>query len=108
MHSILFVLLATLFFQDETKQDFSRLKTGMNEQQVIKCVGNPLRIETFKTLRKGTTDTVTYWYYDEKDITLIFTRHIFTDTEKDRNALLQRIQNWANPKNSDGIKLLMK
>jgi len=103
------LLSVNLFAQEteEKKKDFTKLKTGMNEMQVKKLVGNPEIIEKFKTLKKGTTDTIIYWRY-ENDLTVIFKNHYLEDIERDHNALLQRVQEWADPKNKDGIKLLYK
>jgi hypothetical protein len=93
--------------EGEKKKDFTKIKQGMNEAQVKKLVGNPEFVEKFKTLKKGTTDTTTYWRY-ENDLTIIFKNHYVEEIERDHNQLLQRIQEWADPKNRDGIKLLYK
>lgn len=100
---------ATLFAQEgeEKKKDFTRVKTGMSEAQVKKLVGNPEVLERFKTLKKGTTDTTTYWRY-ENDLTIVFKNHYVEGIERDHNALLQHVQEWADPRNKDGIKLIYK
>ncbi len=108
-----FVFLNTFSFYaiaqnvDEAKKDFTKVKVGMTEAQVKKVVGNPEIIENFKTLKIGTKDTTTYWRY-ENDLTIIFKRHLVESIERNHSALLQRIQEWADPKNKDGIKLLFK
>jgi hypothetical protein len=101
--------VASLYAQEgeEKKKDFTKVKPGMSEEQVKKVVGNPEIIEKFKTLQIGTTDTTTYWRY-ENDLTIIFKRHYVEGIERDHNMLLQRIQEWADPKNKNGIKLLYK
>ncbi len=109
---VLFFMLISFaaFSQSEEidfKKNFPKVNIGMSELQVKKLVGNPEMIEHFKTLKIGTTDTTTYWRY-EQDFTIIFKNHVVEEIEKNHNALLQRIQDWANPKNKDGIKLLYK
>ncbi len=79
----------------------------MTEAQVKKVVGNPEMIENFKTLKIGTKDTTTYWRY-ENDLTIIFKKHLVEGIERNHSAMLQRVQEWADPKNKDGIKLLFK
>ena len=98
-----------LFAQDseEKKKDFTKVKIGMSEPQVKKLVGNPEMVEHFKTLKIGTKDTTTYWRY-ENDLTIILKKHVVEDIERNHTALLQRIQEWADPKNKEGIKLLYK
>jgi hypothetical protein len=99
-----------LFAQtDETEfnKHFLKVKIGMTEAQVKKEIGNPPIIENFKTLKIGTKDTTTYWRY-ENDMTVIFNKHIVEAIERNHNAMLQRVQEWADPKNKDGIKLLFK
>jgi hypothetical protein len=92
---------------DTAKKDVGRIRAGMNEAMVRKVAGNPEIIEQFKTVKKGTRDTSTYWRYED-DLTVIFRRHIVEAIEKDHAALLRQIQEWADPKNKDGIKLLYK
>ena len=92
---------------DDTKKDFTKVKVGMTEAQVKKVVGNPEMIENFKTLKIGTKDTTTYWRY-ENDLTIIFKKHVVEGIERNHSAMLQRVQEWADPKNKDGIKLLFK
>jgi hypothetical protein len=93
--------------EPEGKKDFTKIKTGMSEMQVRKIVGEPEIRERFKTLRAGTHDTSTYWRYDN-DLTIIFRNHYVDRMEKNHAALLQLVQEWADPKNKDGIILLYK
>jgi len=108
----LFIILATFstFAQtddSEMKKDFTKVKIGMNEAQVKKIVGNPEVVENFKTIKIGTKDTTTYWRY-ENDMTIIFKKHIVDGIERNHSAMLQKVQEWADPKNKDRIKLLFK
>lgn len=108
--AILFVFVPCLIFgQNEENQaaKIARVKVGMSELQVKKIVGNPEIVEKFKTIKRNTIDTCTYWRY-ENDITIIFKKHLVIEVERDHNALLQRIQDWADRKNKDSILLLYK
>jgi hypothetical protein len=92
--------------QDEqVKKNFARLREGMSEAEVKRLVGNPEVIERFRTVPKGTHDTTTYWRY-ENDLTILFLNHYLHKMEPDHNALLQRIQEWADPNNKEGIRLI--
>lgn len=103
------IFSSNLFAQesDDIKKDFTKVKVGMTEAQVKKVVGNPEMIENFKTLKIGTKDTTTYWRY-ENDLTIIFKKHLVEGIERNHSAMLQRVQEWADPKNKDGIKLIFK
>ena len=77
----------------------------MSEQQVIKLVGDPERKERFKTLRIGTHDTTAYWNF-EQDITVIFRNHYVESVERNRNNILLKLQEWADPKNKDSVRVI--
>src|SRR5574343_1470372 len=100
----LVILSFKLYSQNEETQaaKIARIKVGMNEIQVKKIAGNPEIVEHFKTLKRNTRDTCTYWRYED-DVTIIFKRHIVVEIERDHNSLLQRIQEWADKKNKDSI-----
>jgi hypothetical protein len=108
---LIFVTISVHVFsqteETEKKKDFTKIKQGMNEAQVKKVVGTPEFVEKFKTLKKGTTDTTTYWRY-ENDLTIVFKNHYVEEIERDHNQLLLHIQEWADPKNKDGMLLLYK
>ncbi|MCE2788106.1 MAG: hypothetical protein ACK445_05685 [Bacteroidota bacterium] len=90
---------------DEEKKDIKKAKIGMSEKQLIKVAGEPERKERFKTIIQGSTDTTCYWLY-ENDITVILRNHYIDRIERDRNAILLKVQEWADPKNKDGINLI--
>jgi len=108
---IFFFITSTFLFaqtdEAEFNKHFMKVKIGMTEEQVKKEIGNPPFIETFKTLKIGTKDTTTYWRY-ENDMTVIFKKHIVEEIERNHSVMLHKIQEWADPKNKDGIILLFK
>ena len=91
----------------EIKKDFTKVKLGMSEAQVKKVVGNPEIIDRFKTVKRGTKDTSTYWRY-ENNLTIIFKNHYVLGLEKNHSVILQSVQEWADPKNKDSLILLYK
>lgn len=91
--------------QTEEKKDIKKVKVGMSEKDLIKVAGDPERKERFKTIVTGTTDTTAYWLY-ENDITIILKNHVVERIERDRNSILTNLQNWADPKNKEGIRII--
>lgn len=107
----LFILITCLWGvslhaqQTEEKKDIKKVKVGMSEKDLIKVAGDPERKERFKTIVTGTTDTTAYWLY-ENDITIILKNHVVERIERDRNSILTNLQNWADPKNKEGIRII--
>lgn len=104
---LLFCSPVLLFAQqaEEEKKHIGRAKAGMSEKELLKVAGEPERKERFKTIQTGLSDTTCYWLY-QNEITVILRNHNIEKIERDRNGLLLKIQEWADPKNKDGIKLI--
>lgn len=91
--------------ENEGKKDFTKLKSGMSEKQIIKTVGEPIKIESFRTVKPSTHDTTVFWRY-ENDLTLIITNHYFQNIERNFSLILIRLQEWADPKNKDSLRVI--
>ncbi len=90
----------------ELRQSFDQLILGMSIEKVREMVGPPTRIEPFKIVHIATSDTTVCWYYAYNDWTIFFKNKYLDRIEKKRDQMLIKIQQWADPKNADGIKLI--
>ena len=88
----------------EPKTNFNKIVTGQTEVTVRELVGVPSRVEPFVTINIATNDTTTYWVYPNL-YTIAFKNHLVDYLERDRILFLQKVQQWNNPQNKDGIKL---
>lgn len=91
--------------EEETKKDITKVRVGMSEKELIKIAGEPERKERFKTLQNGTSDTTAYWLFNN-NITIILKNHYVERIERDRNNILTKLQEWADPNNKEGIKII--
>jgi len=89
----------------EGKRDFTKLKPGMSEKQIIKCIGDPERIENFFTIKAGSNDTTVFWHY-KNNYTLFITNHYLQFIERNYSQILVRLQDWADPRNKDSLKVI--
>jgi hypothetical protein len=88
-----------------TKRAFETLLPGMTMERVREQVGNPTRIEPFKFIHIQTGDTTVCWYYGNNGYTLLFKNKYLDKVERNRDQLLNKMQNWSSPSNPDGIKI---
>jgi outer membrane protein assembly factor BamE (lipoprotein component of BamABCDE complex) len=109
---VLFLALVTFpnFTQaQETSFDKKRLETlkpGMAEPQVKQLLGEPIRFESFTTVKYQSYDTSVYWRYPDNTVVVV-TNHIFERTEEDRDALLKYIQQRAFKKEKEGLVIVV-
>lgn len=101
---ILFVGVSNLGAQPLPKK-FAAIQAGTSKADVIKQVGEPLKIEKFATVKNYTHDTSYYWQY-ANGITIIFTNHAVDVIEPKWENVLKRIQQFANRKDESGIKII--
>jgi len=90
----------------EMRQNFDLLLPGMSMEKVREIVGPPTRVEPFKIVHIGTSDTTICWYFAYNDWTIFFRNKYLDRIEKKRDQMLIKIQQWADHKNADGIKLI--
>jgi hypothetical protein len=90
----------------ELKKAFEKLTLGTSMENVKATVGSPTRVEPFKLIMTQTGDTAICWYYAVNDWTLLFTNKYLNRVIKDRDTFLLKLQEWSNPKNQDGIRIL--
>lgn len=88
----------------DPKTNFNKIVPGQSEVTVRELVGVPARVEPFVTINNATKDTTTYWVYPNL-YTLAFKNHFVDYLERDRIQFLQKVQQWNNPQNKDGIRL---
>jgi hypothetical protein len=108
--TLLFVIttFATLCKAQEIifeKKAWEGLKPGMAESQVKQLVGDPVRFESFTTVRYQSNDTSVYWRYPDNKV-VVFTNHLFDRIEDDREALLKYIQQRAFKKGKEGLVIV--
>lgn len=84
---------------------FAAIKPGTSETDVIRMVGEPRKIEHFSTVRNNSYDTTRYWRYDN-DVIVVFTNHAVESVEPKWENLLKKIQQRANRKDEDGIRII--
>ena len=84
---------------------FASIKLGTSESDVIKQIGNPDKIERFVTVKNNTFDTSKYWRY-QGDITIVFTNHAVSAIQPKWENVLKHIQQYANRKDEEGIKII--
>ncbi len=84
---------------------FAELKVGMSYVDVKKVVGDPIKIESFITVKNSTSDTTYYWRY-QNDITLLITNYALEAVEPKWETVLKKIQMSANLKNENGITII--
>ena len=87
----------------DTKKSWDKLNTGMSDVDVKKLIGEPLKIESFATVKTNTFDTSVYWRYPNGEIVVI-TNHLFERVEKNRDELLRSIQQKTSTNN--GLKIV--
>lgn len=103
---VLILLLSTGFCMAQgLPKKFAAIKPGTSEADVIKQVGDPKKIESFTTVRNNSYDTSRYWRY-ENDVIIIFTNHAVESVEPKWETLLRKIQQRANRKDEEGIKII--
>lgn len=109
MRGLIFYMAIIFTINNVSAQDlpkaFMLIKEGTSESDVIKMVGNPVKIERFVTVKNNTSDTSKYWRY-QGDITIVFTNHAVSKVEKKWENVLKYIQLYANRKDEEGIKII--
>jgi hypothetical protein len=90
----------------QQKRAFDNLLPGMTMAKVRETIGNPTRVEHFKLLHLQTGDTSICWYYGTNGWTIFFRNTFLDRIEKNRDQMLLKIQQWSDPKNTDGIQLI--
>ncbi len=106
---VLLVLLALFFGKAQAqnvteKNEFHKVLPGYSEVNVREIVGVPARVEPFVTIHNTTNDTTTFWVYNNL-YTIAFKNHFVDYVEPDRVLFLQKVQNWANPQNKEGVRI---
>lgn len=99
------LIMANFCMAQALPKKFAAINPGTSETDVIKQVGEPKQIERFSTVRNNSYDTTRYWRY-EKDIIIVFTNHAVETIEPQWETLLKKIQQRANRKDEDGIKII--
>jgi hypothetical protein len=113
MRKLFILILASVAFtavvraQDTSfdKKVLEDLKPGMAEAQVKQIVGEPIRFESFTTVKYQSYDTSVYWRYPN-NVVVVFTNHLFDRIEEDREALLKYIQQRAFKKEKEGLVIV--
>lgn len=111
MHFLyLFVFLCTATFiraqqPTEPLKKYEDLKAGMSEFQIKQHIGEPLKFESFTTVKYNSADTSIYWRYPN-DIVIVVTNHQYDRFEKNRDALLKHIQLKSGKKEADGLTVI--
>lgn len=103
--ALILILSPALCMAQGLPKKFAAIKPGTSEADVVKQVGEPKKIEHFTTVRNNSYDTSRYWRY-ENDVIIIFTNHAVESVEPKWDALLRKIQQRANRKDDDGIKII--
>lgn len=103
--SVSLVAVATAQERTISKKDWRSLKPGMAEEQVKQKVGEPIRLESFTTVKYQSYDTSVYWRYPN-NVVVVFTNHLFDRIEDDREALLKYIQQRAFRKEKEGLVIV--
>lgn len=102
--SLLLMVPAFCMAQSLPKK-FAAIKPGTSEADVIKQVGEPVKIERFVTVKNNSYDTSRYWRYD-RDVIVVFTNHAVERVVPKWEQLLKTIQQRANRKDEEGIKII--
>lgn len=81
-----------------------KILPGLSEHNVREIIGVPARVEPFITVTNQ-KDTNTFWVYNNLH-TIVFKNHYVEYVERDRNLFLLHVQQWADPKNKQGVKFI--
>ncbi len=84
---------------------FDDLKAGMSEFQIKQLIGEPLKFESFTTVKYNSFDTSIYWRYPN-EIVVVVTNHQYDRIEKNRDALLKYIQQKSGKNEVDGLTVI--
>lgn len=103
----IFILSSVILAQSNNPEDkfWEVLKPGMSEIQVKQFVGEPIKLESFTTVKYNSYDTSVYWRYPNNTV-VVFTNHLLDRIEEDRDALLRYIQQHAFKKDKEGLVIV--
>lgn len=102
---IIIMLIGNVVVAQGLPKKFMLIKPGTSENDVVKLVGEPIKIERFVTVKNNTSDTSRYWRY-QGDITVVFTNHAVSMVEPKWDNVLKHIQLYANRQDQEGIKII--
>jgi hypothetical protein len=103
---ILFCLLNLSTYAQvvEERSNFDKVTPGISEFTLRELVGPPARIEPFYSVSTINKDTTSYWVYNNL-YTIAIKNHTVDYVAKDRVQFLNKIEQWTNQNNKDGIRI---
>ncbi len=104
----MYVLISTNYLRAQSfdaKDKWKLIKPGTSEPQLKQVMGDPIRFESYATVKYNTSDTSVYWRYPDDKIVVV-TNHLVERIEHNRQQLLTFIQQHASKKDKDGLIII--